>query len=316
MPLKPATRQRVKARLCFLGMTKTGKSYTALSTLRGIVGPAGRIAAIDTENGNLSLYAGQFPGDSQPTGFDVEVINNFSPDAYKRVHDEAVKAKYDGFLIDSTSQEWEGKGGILEIVDGVTDKFFTGWKNATPKHNEFMNMIVNSPMHMVVTVRQKDTYIITEGNAPKLVGTEPVQRKRFEYEFNAVFEMDHDHNLRVQYSLIPFLPNGTFISRPEGIVLGSQLRAWLDLGESDFTAPRYAKTFYLNGKEVVSGGIEKETYVEALNLGLALVKATKDRDIAKRLVAEFGKDKLADLDDEEGHGMIAKMKVLIADADK
>jgi len=313
MAFKPATRKRVKSRLAIAGMSKSGKSLTSLGIARGIVGPEGRIAAVDTENGALSLYAKRFPGTTQPEGFDVQELTNCSPDAYIKAIDEAARAKYDLLLIDSTTQEWQA---ILELVDGNTDKFFGGWKAATPKHNAFIRAIVSAPLHIIVTARMKDDYVIEQVNGkstPVKVGTEIVQRKQFEYEFNAVMTIDLDHTIRVTHSAIDFLPNGTLIPATTDIndmtVLGANIRRWLDDGDEEWTPPVYKKAFYINTadgvKEIQSNGIEKEQYILLGNRGAALEKVQK-RGAAKLLVEKVtGKRTLADLTVDEADKAIA-----------
>jgi hypothetical protein len=325
MAFVPATRKKVKARLAIGGMSKSGKSLTSLAILRGIVGPAGRIAAIDTEHGALSLYAGRFPGTKQPGGFDVQEIEHFSPDKYIGAIDDAVKAGYDALLIDSCSHEWMGAGGILEMVDGATDKFFTGWKAATPKHNAFVRALVASPLHVVVTLRQKAEYVIGQDangkNAPQKVGMQLVQREGFEYEFNAVGIIDLNHTLRFQWSAIDFLPNGTVVPAFEptmegALDLGGAIGAWLNQGDEEWTPPTFKKAFYVSGKEYLTSGIERETFVEALNLGTALDKLCK-RGTAKALIsATTGKANLADLTKEEAATLIEALRQAVATAEE
>lgn len=312
MPFKQASRKRVKARLAIGGMSKSGKSYTSLGIMRGIVGPEGRIAAVDTENGGLSLYAGtKVAGD-----FDVQVLGHFSPDTYIRAIDEAIAGKYDGLLIDSLSHEWMGSGGILEMVDGAPagDKFFSGWKNATPKHNEFVRRLIAAPFHLIVTLRQKDDYVIETvngKNTPVKIGTELIQRKGTEYEFNVVATMDLNHTFRVQHSCIDFLPNGTVIERPDGIDLGTNIRKWLDQGDEDWQPPIFKKAFYVNDREVVSAGIDRETYVRISNAGVVLDKLTKS-GTSKALLGK----KLADLSQNEGEQALAMLNEAVETAEK
>lgn len=316
MPFTPATRSKTKARLAFVGLSKSGKSLTTLGILRGIVGPEGKIAAVDTENGALSLYAGRFPSAAQPSGFDVQNLQVTTPDSYIKCIEEAARLKYDGILIDSVSQEWHT---ILEMVDGQVDKYFTGWKNATPKHNAFIRAIVSAPMHIIVTMRQKDDYVIENKdgrNIPVKVGMEPVQRKQFEYEFNAVLTMDLDHTIRVTHSAIDFLPNGSIIppmNNPatQAVELGSNIAHWLNMGEGEWTPPAYRKAFYVNDKEYISAGIERETFVALSNLGAQFNKKVKGKN-AKQFVQEVtGKGSLADLTEEEGQSVGKKMKELV-----
>lgn len=316
MPFAPATRSKTKARLAFVGLSKSGKSFTSLGILRGIVGPEGRIAAVDTENGALSLYANRFPSDVQPSGFDVQNLNVTTPDSYIKCIEEAARLKYDGLLIDSCSQEWHT---ILEMVDGQVDKYFTGWKNATPKHNAFVRAIVSAPLHVIVTIRQKDDYVIENKdgrNVPVKVGMEPVQRKQFEYEFNAVMTMDLDHTIRVTHSAIDFLPNGTVIpafTHPveDAIDLGQNIRKWLDQGDAEWTPPQYRKAFYVNDKEYISAGIERETFLSLTNLGVQYNKKVKGGN-AKHFLGELtGKSALADLTEEEGQKAVTALKEVL-----
>lgn len=302
-------------------MSKCGKTLTSLGILRGIVGPEGRIAGIDTENGAMSLYAGRFPGTKQPTGFDVQELSLTTPDSYIKAIKEAEAAKYDALLIDSTTQEW---ASVLEIVDGQTDKFFGGWKAATPKHNAFIRAIVDANLHILATIRQKDDYVIEKDangkNSPRKVGTEMIQRKQFEYEFNAVMTMDLDHTIRVTHSAIDFLPNGTLIpafnDMNEAIELGSQIRRWLDTGNEEWTPPTYKRVFYVNDREVAVdalNGLERDQYLALCNQGVILNKVKRGRAVA--LTQELvGKSTLADLTREEAEKVLQAMAAEIAEA--
>lgn len=319
MPFKPATRSKTKARLAFVGMSKSGKSLTSLALLRGIVGPEGRIAAVDTENGALSLYAGRFPGAKQPSGFDVQELTVTTPDAYIKCIGEAAAGKYDGLLIDSTSQEWHT---LLEMVDGQVDKYFTGWKMATPKHNAFIRAIVSAPLHIIVTIRQKDDYIVENRdgrNVPVKVGLEPIQRKQFEYEFNAVMTIDLEHNIRVTHSAIDFLPNGTIIpaaaaDMEDVLNLGRNIRQWLDQGEEEWSPPVYKKAFYVNDREYISAGIERDSFIKLSNLGVKFNKLPKaPKGGAKAILEKLtGKLTVADMTEAEAQEVIKVLEAEIA----
>jgi len=60
---RKATKANAKLRLAFIGPAGSGKSYSSLAVARALVGPQGRIAAIDTERGSLSKYANDFQFD-------------------------------------------------------------------------------------------------------------------------------------------------------------------------------------------------------------------------------------------------------------
>lgn len=66
---KQATRKQSKLRMTIDGPAGSGKSYTALRFAHALAN-GGKIAAVDTERGSLSKYAGDAP-DGIPFQFDV-----------------------------------------------------------------------------------------------------------------------------------------------------------------------------------------------------------------------------------------------------
>ena len=106
MAFTKAERKSAKARILIEGPSGSGKSYSALRLAKGL---GGRIAAIDTEHGSLSMY-------SDVAEFDVmELSAPFSPDRYIAAIREAEQAGYEVLIIDSITHEWSGDGGILDI---------------------------------------------------------------------------------------------------------------------------------------------------------------------------------------------------------
>jgi KaiC/GvpD/RAD55 family RecA-like ATPase len=184
MTFKKAVRQRVKARIGICGPAGSGKTMSALKLAFGIVGTDGRIAVLDTENESASLYA--HLGD-----YDTDVIKPpFTVDKYINGIREAERNGYDLLIIDSLSHAWAGTGGILEYVDAKADAArgnkFAGWREATPKHNSLVDAMLQSPMHIIATMRSKTEYILVEDEkgkkVPKKVGMAPVQREGMDYE--------------------------------------------------------------------------------------------------------------------------------------
>ena len=57
---KKAVKYDAKGRIALIGPAGAGKSMTMLKFARSLAGPAGTIAALDTEHGSLSKYADQF----------------------------------------------------------------------------------------------------------------------------------------------------------------------------------------------------------------------------------------------------------------
>ena len=180
MAFTRAERKRAKARILIEGPSGSGKSYSAIRLAKGI---GGKIAAIDTEHGSLSMY-------SDLGEFDVmELSAPFSPDRYCAAIREAEQAGYDVLIIDSITHEWSGEGGCLDIKDklpGVSD--WAKWAKLTPMHQRFIETMLQSPLHIIATVRSKTEWTLDE-NKPKKVGTSPQQRDGMDFEFTMVFSV-------------------------------------------------------------------------------------------------------------------------------
>ena len=154
MAFTRAERKRAKARILIEGPSGSGKSYSAIRLAKGI---GGRIAAIDTEHGSLSMY-------SDLGEFDVlEMSAPFSPDRYCAAIHEAEQAGYDVLIIDSITHEWSGEGGCLDIKDklpGAND--WAKWSKLTPMHQRFIETMLQSPLHIIATVRSKTEWTLDE----------------------------------------------------------------------------------------------------------------------------------------------------------
>lgn len=230
-----AVRQQRDARIGIIGPSGSGKTYTALQIAKGLAGPNGRIAVIDTENYSSSLYADLFD-------FDVLNLETFAPQIYTAAIRAAEQAGYDVLVIDSLSHAWAGKDGALEQVDRAAARSrsgntFAAWREVTPAHNTMVDTIVRANLHVIATMRAKTEYIIEQVtrngrtvHEPRKIGLAPVQRDGMEYEFDIVADMDWDHRFIVSKSRASFLADAV-LDKP-GPELGEQIRAWLDSGEA------------------------------------------------------------------------------------
>src|ERR1700678_2154995 len=113
--VRTASRSDSKALIGLYGQSGSGKTMGALLLCRALVGPTGKLVMIDTESGRGSLYADVIPG-----GYEViELDAPFSPDRYIEAIAAAEKTGADCIVIDSISHEWEGQGGISDMVGEI-----------------------------------------------------------------------------------------------------------------------------------------------------------------------------------------------------
>lgn len=221
---KRATKTGQKARIALFGPSGSGKTYTSL-TLASHMGK--RVAVIDSERGSASKYAGEFE-------FDVIELDSYEPQLYIEAIAAAEEAGYDVCVIDSLSHAWMGKGGALEQVDAAakrqrTQNSFTAWRDITPIHNQLIDTIIASKMHVIATMRSKTAYVQEQNERGKTsihkVGLEPIQRDGMEYEFDIVGTMTEDNELIVTKTRCSKLA-GAVVRKP-GESFAKVVTAWL-----------------------------------------------------------------------------------------
>ena len=142
-----------KLRLALAGPPGSGKTFTALSLAYALADGQG-VALIDTEHGSASKYADLFPP------FDCVNLDTFHPDLYVEAIKAAERAGYVVLLIDSLSHAWNGKGGLLELVDGIARRSKSGntyvaWGEATPIQNRLIDTLLAAKLHIIATMRRK-----------------------------------------------------------------------------------------------------------------------------------------------------------------
>lgn len=226
MQLQKATRKKAKIKLGLSAVSGGGKTYSALLIAYGLCGDWSKIAVIDTENQSASLYS--HLGDYNTLPLEAP----YSPERYI----QAIKTCEDGgmeiIIVDSITHEWDGKGGILNIADGMTGNSFTNWAKLTPRHTAFVDAILHSKCHVITTVRRKQDYEMTKGSDGKVkvekAGLKEITREGFEYELTLNLELDQNHNATASKDR-----TGLFAGKPHftpSIDTGKLIKDWCESG--------------------------------------------------------------------------------------
>lgn len=239
MKFERAVRKKARLRLALTGPSGSGKTMGALAIARGI---GGRIALIDTECDSASLYAEPIKlADGTlfvPPEFDaLNLSAPFTPERFIEAIHDAEGSDYTTLIIDSTTHEWNGVGGCLELVDEIARSKYRGnswsaWNEVTPRHRAFIDALQQSPLHIIATMRSKTETAQTEGpNGKKQVvklGMKAEQRDGSEYEFTTVLDLVHDGHFAVASKDRTGLFNGD----PKRVneQTGQMLLAWLQSG--------------------------------------------------------------------------------------
>lgn len=186
-----AKKEKVWTKVLLGGSSGSGKTYSALRLATGLVKKTGGtgIAAIDTEAGRIRYYANMFEFD------DLQLEEPFTPEKYIAAIQDAVDSGYKVLIIDSISHEWNY---CVDIHDKMPGNSWTNWGKVTPRHDAFMEKMLQAPIHIIATVRGKDEYVLEEKNGkqtPKKVGLGYKQRDGIEYNYTATFNIAQDTHI-------------------------------------------------------------------------------------------------------------------------
>ena len=219
--IRRAERKKTTIKIALQGPAGSGKTMSALRLAFGLVGDWSQIVVIDTENGSADLYA--HLGD-----YSVLPITDYSPENYIEAINYCEQAGFKVIIIDGISAEWDY---IVDAQSKTTGNSFTNWGKFTPRHNKFMKKILNSPCHLIATMRSKQDYVLVEKNGrqvPEKVGMKATQRDGVDYEFTLVFEIDIKHNAHsTKDRTFMFDVNMDFVITED---TGAKIREWCETG--------------------------------------------------------------------------------------
>jgi hypothetical protein len=289
MQLRKATRQKAKIRLGLSAVAGGGKTMSALLIARGICGDWSKIGMIDTENGSGDLYC--HLGD-----YNIITLSAlYTPERYTEAIKACEAAGMEVIIVDSITHEWDGKGGCLEIVDQLTQgsthkNSYIAWGKVTPRHQAFIDAILQSKCHIITTVRRKQDYEMSKGSDGKLkvekAGLKEITREGFEYELTVNLELDHSNNATASKDR-----TGLFKGKPEfvpSIATGEMIAEWCENGVDPAIEINDAIAKLANCNSVDDLKMFKETVSTNVSNSDEFKKAGKERlnDIIKVQKAE------------------------------
>jgi hypothetical protein len=224
MKLKTAARKRAKIKMGIQGPSGSGKTYSSLLIAYGLSGSWEKIAVVDTENHSADLYSHLGPYNV------LSLSAPYSPERYISAIEACEMAGMDTIILDSVTHEWEN---LLDTHASMAGNSFTNWGKITPRHNEFVQKILQSSCHIICTMRSKQDYVLAEKNGriiPEKVGLKSVQRDGLEYEFTLAFDLDIKNQATVSKDR-----TGLFFGKPvftPSIETGQVISKWCNNGST------------------------------------------------------------------------------------
>lgn len=262
---RPAIRESTPVLIALAGPSGGGKTYSAMRLARGLVGPAGKIAFIDTEARRALHYAGKFKFDHG------ELAPPFTPESYRAAVEAAEKhvGTNGAIVIDSATHEWSGDGGCQDIHDESIQKMVgdepdmkkraakmerlsaLGWRDAKMRHKRMMSRLLQCRAHLIFCLRAEEkikfekvektgdngrTYTTT---AIVPIGWQPLCEKNFMFEMTASFMLSDlvkhlPTAIKLQDQHAPFFP----LDKPIDEKAGELLAAWAKGGVAVAPAPK------------------------------------------------------------------------------
>lgn len=285
-----AVRERVDTKLLLFSPSGAGKTYSALRLATGMAaeiskntGKQARILFGNTEASRGRYYANEFTYDI------VDLVPPYNPEMFVDFIDYAVSEKYDILIIDSISPEWEGKGGCLELQQQAGGRW-TDWSKVSPRHDKFIQAIINAPIHIINTARSKSAYETSKDDRGKVtsskVGLDAKQREGMDFEHTCVFQIDTaTHMATVQKDnthIWDYEP--TTILTEE---LGAKIIQWANSGEAKNVKDYVATQATVDNTETESTGtvIESELLNDKISETKSLIESLVNNGVAKTEIA-------------------------------
>lgn len=227
---KKAVREQVWLKVLLSGASGSGKSYSALRLAKGIAEKCGSdIAYIGTEGSRDKYYSNEFDYDL------LQISEPYTTDKYIEAIDMAVKAGYKVLIIDSLTHEWKW---LNETHDKMPGNSFTNWGKLKPKHHQFMDKVLNSPIHVIATARGKDDWVLEDKNGkqvPKKVGMGQQQDKDISYEYTVSLMISQDTHVATADKDNTHIFDGRYDILTEED--GAKLYGWANTGEAPAPKP-------------------------------------------------------------------------------
>lgn len=226
--IRKAQRKRAKFRGALFGPAGSGKTKSSILLAMGL---GDKIGFIDTENGSGELY-------SDICDYDIIGLEApYTVAKYREAIGAFEQAGYDVIIIDSLTHAWAGDGGLLDkqgglVSSGKYKSGFDAWREVTPDYNKLVEELLNSPAHIIGTMRSKVEWVVEENDrgkkVPRKIGLAPIQREGLEYEFTVCFEISADnHYARATKDRTSMFDGWADLISAE---TGRKLRDWLESG--------------------------------------------------------------------------------------
>lgn len=225
--IRKAQRAKAPLKISLAGAPGSGKSVSSLLMARGMASSWDKIAVIDTENGSADLNSHR--GDYNV----ITLTAPFTPDKYIEAIKACEQAGMEVIIIDSCTHVWSGQGGLLEYNSQLGGRY-QDWAKTTPIYQRWLQAILESPLHIICTIRKKTHYEMSQeaGGKMKITkqGLEDQIRDGFEFEVTLALSLMQNNMIDTS---IAKDRTGLFNTRDPFIITeetGREIKKWNESG--------------------------------------------------------------------------------------
>jgi hypothetical protein len=231
---KQARKEAVGLLIGLVGASGSGKTYSAMRLASGIVGKGNRFAVIDTEARRALHYADMFDFDH------CELNAPFRPVNYAEAIKAAADAGYKAIVVDSTSHEWAGEGGILDWQEEELSRMagndyhkreackMAAWIKPKMSHKQMVQKLLQVNAHLILCFRAEEKTKMEKDANGKMqiipIGWQPICSKELPYELTVSFLLTADkpgipQPIKLQEQHKVMFPAGALLSEQAGILV-------------------------------------------------------------------------------------------------
>jgi len=186
---KPAVREKTPLLIGLVSPSGAGKTYSALRLATGIQRVAGGdIGVIDTEARRALHYAHKFKFRHMAFGAP------FGPLDYLAAIEHFINKGVTTIVVDSTSHEHEGPGGVLEMHEKELDRMagqdfkkrdrmnMLAWAKPKAQRRKLINAILQMNANFIFCFRAKEKIKMQPGKEPIALGFQAISGDEWIYE--------------------------------------------------------------------------------------------------------------------------------------
>ena len=186
---RPAVREKTPLLIGLVGPSGGGKTFSALRLATGIQRVSGgEVFFIDTEADRALHYADKFRFRHLP------FAAPFAPLDYLAAVQHCIDRKAGVIVVDSTSHEHEGQGGVLEMHEAELDRLagndfakrqrltMLAWAKPKAQRRALINALLQFRCNFIFCFRAKPKLKMVKGQDPEPLGYMPIAGEEFVYE--------------------------------------------------------------------------------------------------------------------------------------